>query len=1213
MAVARVEARELLTQKAAEAVRASDPAAFLVPSRIVRRVIRAEHELTGLGMNVPHRKSYVIDAEALLQLVERDELGLDLTSEVRSPAILIAQPGDERLAALSLNDLLLRSWSLLFHARIDAALGQAAIQGKLSPNVVRERIDRIGQVEFDEMHDVVRQEQFLLPPEDPLKVYVEAAAVFLELKYFRPHWLPAWFPAIDDADRVEKIFGEDVDIASLLESTRPQGAPESPCEDTASVGHTLPSEAAHTPAASATETSSAASDTASSASGTHYRESLTMSATQFATDGKTNQSARDRLNRKADRMSERGNSVKAAFWRLRAARFAEPHEAAAASDAAYEEIERLATRLQSALNFDDEKAVQWRGVLAGLLANSLDGFWNADKRLLHDLQKVCVDHERSISRVDLIGWFKTFGKQPIRRPLPNQQEVQISKHLVHATKRLPSVRLTGPEREQLANLIHEAAHSAEVRMRERLRPLIQQALDEVGILPANLPEKVAREKIVEELLDAVVRHGFVNMSMLRDTLSRNQLKLPDLAGVGEFVKGDWLLQADRKLSVLLDGVYRRGEFYLRGLQKASSLGFGTRPGRLFTKYVAIPFGGAVIILEGAKHLLDKINGVDHHATAAASESTAATAPTVADAANTAAEATPEAAHWLSWFDFQHHMSSALGGIVVLGVFLTCMMHVKPFRNAVFDLLWRGWQLLRILVVDFPLWVWRVSSLRFLLKSRAAKLFREYVLYPLVLTFVLWLIFPTLGMYQQPEPFWAAIIFLCLAVALNSRAGRDLEELTTERLHDTWRRVQTHIFVALFEAVMGFFKRVVETIERVLYAVDEWLRFRSGENSVTLVFKGILASAWAAVAYVIRFVVNLLVEPQVNPIKHFPVVTVSHKIILPLGLPGGPLSQLILPLAGSPEAANAIAGTTVFLIPGIFGFLVWEFKENWRLYAANRSEEIKPVVVGSHGESMLRLMKPGFHSGTVPKIFRKMRKAERLRDPEKRTRQRLKYHEKLHHAVEEVQHFVDRELVTLLRQSREFADLPLRVGRVRVASNSIRIELHCEGISRHPLRIAFQEQSGWLLAGVIDPGWTSELNEDQQNTLWLALAGFYKMAGVDVIREQLLTCFRDRMPPYDVMERGLVVWPCGEYDHEVRYDLTQRPTLRPRPRAVARQFDMPNLEAGGAIYPESPVQWQDWVRTWQAEQDQRPVRTLFRNEIHFLPNTEATPADKVSSN
>ena len=79
------------------------------------------------------------------------------------------------------------------------------------------------------------------------------------------------------------------------------------------------------------------------------------------------------------------------------------------------------------------------------------------------------------------------------------------------------------------------------------------------------------------------------MGDFRDALSRNNLKLPDL----EFSRGDPLLRADVRLADVLDGIYRRGEFYLRWMQQISSLAFGTRAGRLFMRFAAIPFGGAV--------------------------------------------------------------------------------------------------------------------------------------------------------------------------------------------------------------------------------------------------------------------------------------------------------------------------------------------------------------------------------------------------------------------------------------------------------------------------------------------------------------------------------------------------------------------------------------------------------------------------------------------
>src|SRR5262249_57612372 len=58
-----------------ERVQQADPSALLVPRRILRRVIRQHRRLAGPGLFVPHRKSYLIDRDALLQTVSADHLG----------------------------------------------------------------------------------------------------------------------------------------------------------------------------------------------------------------------------------------------------------------------------------------------------------------------------------------------------------------------------------------------------------------------------------------------------------------------------------------------------------------------------------------------------------------------------------------------------------------------------------------------------------------------------------------------------------------------------------------------------------------------------------------------------------------------------------------------------------------------------------------------------------------------------------------------------------------------------------------------------------------------------------------------------------------------------------------------------------------------------------------------------------------------------------
>src|SRR5207237_9570184 len=98
----------------------------------------------------------------------------------------------------------------------------------------------------------------------------------------------------------------------------------------------------------------------------------------------------------------------------------------------------------------------------------------------------------------------------------------------------------------------------------------------------NGPEAVARHKLAEELLDRVIEHSYLSMADLRDALSKNDLKLPDVLSVGDLARGDRLLRADKKLDAKLDGVYRRGAIYQRWPQTISSLAFGTSFGRFLT-------------------------------------------------------------------------------------------------------------------------------------------------------------------------------------------------------------------------------------------------------------------------------------------------------------------------------------------------------------------------------------------------------------------------------------------------------------------------------------------------------------------------------------------------------------------------------------------------------------------------------------------------------
>src|SRR4029077_653263 len=89
----------------------------------------------------------------------------------------------------------------------------------------------------------------------------------------------------------------------------------------------------------------------------------------------------------------------------------------------------------------------------------------------------------------------------------------------------------------------------------------------------------------------------------------------------------------------------------------------------------------------------------------------------------------------------------------------------------------------------------------------------------------------------------------------------------------------------------------------------------------------------------------------------------------------PLTYYLAPYLSTPVAWVAVV-TTFWLLPDAVAFLVWEMKENWSLYRANRGKTLRPVVVGAHGETMRGLFQPGFHSGTIPRLFSRLRQAER---------------------------------------------------------------------------------------------------------------------------------------------------------------------------------------------------------------------------------------------
>ena len=220
--------------------------------------------------------------------------------------------------------------------------------------------------------------------------------------------------------------------------------------------------------------------------------------------------------------------------------------------------------------------------------------------------------------------------------------------------------------------------------------------------------------------------------------------------------------------------------------------------------------------------------------------------------------------------------------------------------------------------------------------------------PAIAATVAWYLLRVFPVFDLPSGALFGGLFVLANLIINSGPWRWFEEVTVELAVQSWRGVRYHVLPGLFEIVMAFFAKMIELMERAIYTVDEWLRLRSGDGKIAFGFKLMLnlpgLSALSHPVYI-----NLLVEPQVNPIKHFPVVTVSHKIILPFTkVLIVAFAAPIVPIFGQ-VIGNTIATATVVLLPGVFGFLVWEFKSNWFLYEANHGSGFKTAIIGDHSE------------------------------------------------------------------------------------------------------------------------------------------------------------------------------------------------------------------------------------------------------------------------
>lgn len=1056
--------------------------AVLVEERVLRRIIKRHRGITGVGLHVPHEHCYVLPRTELAAFVDRDEVAQDLAA---LPEQVLVVTGDRAKLASDDPESQTQLWRTLFHARIHQVFEDLCARTEFAAVTVRERVHRLGKTEFDAIRWLLRQENLLLPPATTAGVYIEAVALYLELRHFAPDALDRTFPGLD-RDDYDAVIALDVDAGALLAATRPPRAPDAPFIAKPPPEVTAPRVA-------------------------QYIEPSALRA--------------------ADKVRREGNLARSAILAARAGD----------REAARRDLDALVDHL--ARSFGGADTAGWAEALLPVaeLAASQPSLRTASSRLLHDLQAACTIAARDVKVADVIGWALSRGRQGIVRSLPATRAIRAARRVHGAVRKLAACSLdSAEERERLGDVLDRIAKHADEHVRAQYRPQIVAALNEVGLVPHDLPERVAEKTLVDELLDRALASGQLSLGDLRDALSRNDLKLPDLK-LRELASGDPLLRADGRLAASLDGVYRPGEAYMRALQKMSSLLFGTRLGRVLTRYLLLPLLAAFALVEGIQQMGAPLAGK---------------------------------------LGYELHVATR-ESLLVVAAFLFVLLHVAPVRRALALGLRLTWRVLRLLLFDLPLAIWRNRYVRIVLDSRLVR----WGVRPAVPAVAAIVIAESIGWWRWPI---AAGVFGVAAFVTNMRWVAIAEEIAADQIARFVRHLG-RIVPGLVKLTLELFSRMLEWVERGLYRVDEWLRFRAGQPRIVLLLKGAFGTVWFFVTYLVRLYVNLFVEPTVNPIKHFPVVTVAAKIILPF-IPAmlGGLAAATTPLLG-PELANGFAAFTIIVLPGLAGFLVWELKENWKLYRATRSKVLQPIVIGHHGETMSRLLRPGFHSGTIPKLFTKLRRAAWRSDESAVTKAK----QGLHHVEEAVAVFAARQFASILAEAEAFRADDLAVTGVELGSNRVEIKVACPSVSPEPAAIRIELEAEWLVAGIARLGWLAALDDDQRGIVEVALAGFYKQAAIQIVHEQIEHVLRtnDAPPRYAITDEGLLFWPGHSFATEVSYDLRSR-RLRRKVRGAPYGDALPRLRGRHAVFGYEPLYRTIWTTAWhQIMRSITPMRVV----------------------
>jgi hypothetical protein len=165
---------------------------------------------------------------------------------------------------------------------------------------------------------------------------------------------------------------------------------------------------------------------------------------------------------------------------------------------------------------------------------------------------------------------------------------------------------------------------------------------------------------------------------------------------------------------------------------------------------------------------------------------------------------------------------------------------------------------------------------------------------------------------------------------------------------------------------------------------------------------------------------------------------------------------------------------------------------------------------------------------------------------------------------------------------------LHVGDVRLATNRIEVELRHKRLTDHSVWIQFESRNTWLIAGIREQGWLTELPPE---SFWVFVAGLtylYKAAGIDLVHEQIQAALPERIAAYDITASGLLVWADPARAESIFYSFQHvNGKLLPRRPGGETNLEWPLLEPRRVVFSRSKLSWDQLVRAWR-ETDQEPA-------------------------